>query len=145
MKILLAVDGSRYSKKAVAFLLANREKLLASERGDEASLHVINVQAIVPPRVRSVLGSEMVKKYHEEEARKVLRPIGKTLDAHNITHTADWVVGVAADEILRAAKRNKAHMIVMGTHGYGVMGRIIMGSVAQRVLEASPVPVLLIK
>lgn len=145
MKLLLAADGSRFSKKAVGFLLANRERLLSPERGEEVALHVINVQAIVPPRVRSVMGSEMVNKYHELEARKVLRPIGKTLDTHQIAHTADWVVGVAADEIVRAAKRKKVHMIVMGTHGYGVIGRIFMGSVAQRVLESSPVPVLLIK
>jgi nucleotide-binding universal stress UspA family protein len=36
-------------------------------------------------------------------------------------------------------------MIVMGTHGHGLLGRAMMGSVAQRVVTDSPVPVLLVR
>jgi nucleotide-binding universal stress UspA family protein len=54
-------------------------------------------------------------------------------------------VGVAPDEILKAARKQKAHLIVMGTHGRGLAGRILLGSVAQRVLAESDVPVLLVK
>jgi nucleotide-binding universal stress UspA family protein len=46
---------------------------------------------------------------------------------------------------VRAALAEKAQLIVMGTHGYGVVGRVVMGSVAQRVLAQSEVPVLLVK
>jgi nucleotide-binding universal stress UspA family protein len=48
-------------------------------------------------------------------------------------------------EIVKAAKRCKAQMIVMGTHGHGVIGRMLMGSVTQRVVTESMIPVLLIK
>jgi nucleotide-binding universal stress UspA family protein len=54
------------------------------------------------------------------------------------------VAGAPAEEILRAAKREKVHQIVMGTHGRGLLGQAVMGSVAQRVVSQSPVPVLLV-
>lgn len=44
-----------------------------------------------------------------------------------------------------AAHREKAHLIVMGTHGHGLLGRVLMGSVAQRVVADCDVPVLLVK
>jgi nucleotide-binding universal stress UspA family protein len=145
MKLLLAVDGSKYSKKALAFLLANRDRLLASERADHAALHVINVQVPIPPRAQNAVGSEIVKKYHEEESSKVLKPVCKFLDSHDIPYTSEWRAGHPAEEIVAAAKRRKSHMIVMGTHGRGALGRVLMGSVAQNVVAESNVPVLLIK
>lgn len=75
----------------------------------------------------------------------MLKPIRKFLDQHPITYRAEWVAGNAAAEILKTAKKNKAHMIVMGTHGHGVLGRIMMGSVAQRVVADSDIPVLLVQ
>jgi len=47
--------------------------------------------------------------------------------------------------VLNASRREKVHMIVMGTHGHGLLGRAVMGSVAQRVLTDAGVPVLLVK
>jgi nucleotide-binding universal stress UspA family protein len=55
------------------------------------------------------------------------------------------VVGSPTAEILRAAKREKAHLIVMGTHGQGLLSRALIGSVAQRVVAESETPVLLVK
>jgi nucleotide-binding universal stress UspA family protein len=54
-------------------------------------------------------------------------------------------VGSPSQEILRAAKKEKAHMIVMGTHGHGLISRALMGSVAQRVVADADIPVLLVK
>jgi nucleotide-binding universal stress UspA family protein len=146
MNILFAADGSKYTKKALAFLLANRERLLDQVADDDAtSLHILNVQYPVPPRARSVVGKNVVNHYHAEEADKVLAPIRKFLDRHGLTASQEWLVGAPSDEILSYAKRYDAHMIVMGTHGHGVLGRILMGSVAQRVVTDSSVPVLLVK
>jgi nucleotide-binding universal stress UspA family protein len=140
MKILLAADGSEYTKKALAFL-ATHETLC----GPSDDLLVINVQAPVPPRVKSMLGASAVKEYHLEEARKVLDPIERFLKRHDVTFRTMWVVGSPTDEILATAKREKSQMIVMGTRGHGVIGRALMGSVAQRVVTDCEVPVLLVK
>jgi nucleotide-binding universal stress UspA family protein len=140
VKILLAADGSKFTKKALAFLMTH-EGLTA----DGGELEVLNVQAPVPPRVKTMVGAGAVADYHREEARKVLDPIDRFLARHDVPFKSRWLVGHAADEIVRAAEQSKAAMIVMGTHGHGLFGRALMGSVAQKVLVESKIPVLLVK
>jgi nucleotide-binding universal stress UspA family protein len=145
MNIVLAADGSRYTKKALTFLLANDKQWLQAARGEPYGLHVLNVQTQIPPRARSAVGRDIVEHYYNEEASKVLGPIQKFLDKHGIAYTSEWLVGQAGEEIVKATKRHKAQIIVMGTHGHGAIGRLLMGSVAQRVVTGSAVPVLLVK
>jgi nucleotide-binding universal stress UspA family protein len=140
MKILLAADGSKLTKKALAFL-ATHETLC----GPKDQLTVLHVQSPVPPRVKASLGAAVVRDYHQDEAKKVLAPIERFLERHDINYRTTWVIGPPTDEILAMAKREKAQMIVMGTHGHGLIGRAIMGSVAQRVVTGATVPVLLVK
>ena len=140
MRIVLAADGSKFTKKALAFL-ATHESLA----GPDDEVVVVNVQPTIPPRVRSMVGAAAVASYHEEEAAKVLDPIRRFLDRHKITNRCEWKTGEPAAQILAAVARSKAHMIVMGTHGYGLIGRAVMGSVASRVLVDAQVPVLLVK
>jgi nucleotide-binding universal stress UspA family protein len=140
MKVLLAVDGSKYTKKALAFLTTH-DNLFAG--GDE--LVVLHVQAPVPPRVKTLVGANVVRDYHREEAQKVLEPIERFLKRHPIAFRTAWVVGPPSDEIVARADTEGVHMIVMGTHGRGFFGRVLMGSVAQRVLTEAKVPVLLVK
>jgi nucleotide-binding universal stress UspA family protein len=139
MKIVLAADGSQYTKKALAFLTAT------ALAGDGDEIVVVNVQPPLPPRVKTLVGSAAVADWHRAEAGKVLGPIDKYLARHNIAYTTRWVVGHAADEILKAAKKDKAQLIVMGTHGLGAIGRALMGSVAQKVVTGADIPVLLAK
>ena len=140
MKIVLAVDGSKCTKKALAFLVTHEN--LAGE-GDEVL--VLNVQPALPPRVRSAVGAQVATEYQTEEAEKVLKPISRFLDKHSVTYRTEWVVGQPAEQVLRAVKKFKAHIVVMGTHGHGLLGRAVMGSVAQKVVTESEVPVLLVK
>ena len=140
MKILLAADGSKYTKKALAFL-ANHESLVSSN--DE--LFVLNVQIQVPGRVRTMLGSAEVAAYHREEGDKVLNPIKKFLDKHTLSYRCASVVGHPVEEILKAAEKEKSHLIVMGTRGHGLIGRALIGSIAQRVVAECDIPVLLVK
>ena len=139
MKLLMAVDGSTYTKKALAFLVTH-EGLC----GPSDELLVLNVQAPIPGRVKRMVGAATVNDYHADEAGKVLKPIERFLAKHKIKYKAVWVIG-SANEVLNATRREKAHMIVMGTHGHGLLGRAVMGSVAQRVLTDAEVPVLLVK
>ncbi len=140
MRILLAADGSKFTKKALAFLSTHE-----SLAGPADELVVLHVQPALSPRVKSMLGSDAVREYQEEESAKVLKPIEKFLKNHSIPFTTQWVVGSPVVEIIGTAKKKKAHMIVMGTHGHGLLGRALMGSVAQRVVADSDLPVLLVK
>jgi nucleotide-binding universal stress UspA family protein len=140
MKLLLAADGSKFTKKALAFLVTH-ENLL----GPDDELVVLHVQPPVPPRVTTLAGATLVATYHREEAEKVLEPVKRFLARHEIAFTCSWVVGSPVAEILKAVKKQKCHMVVMGTHGHGLLGRALMGSVAQRVVTDCEVPVLLVK
>ena len=139
MKIVLAADGSSYTKKALAFLVTHSEIA-----GGDGHVVVVNVQPAVPPRVKSMVGASAVNDYHADEAAKVLKPIEKFLQRHDIAYTSRWAVGNPGVEIVKAAKKDKAQMIVMGTHGHGILGRALLGSVAQNVLTGCDIPVLLV-
>lgn len=140
MKILFAADGSKFTKKALAFL-ATHENLA----GPEDEVVVLHVQPPVPPRVKTMVGAGIVNDYYKDESAKVLDPITRFLKRHPAPYRTKWVVGAPSDEILKAATREKAHMIVMGTHGHGLISRALMGSVAQKVVADADIPVLLVK
>ena len=140
MKILLAADGSSYTKKALAFLVTHE-----GLAGSDGELVVLHVQAPMPPRIKTMVGAAAVKDYYSDESRKVLTPIERFLKRHDIPFRTAWTIGPPAAEVIKAARREKAHLIVMGTHGHGLLGRALMGSVAQNVLTESDVPVLLVK
>jgi nucleotide-binding universal stress UspA family protein len=140
MKIIVAVDGSKYSKKAIAYLTANREML-----GQDQAVMLLNVQPALPAHVTRFLDADTVNTYYAGEARKALASVEKLLKQQGISFTSKTVVGHAAQEIVSYAKKQKARLIVMGTHGHGALGRALMGSVAQKVVADSDLPVLLVQ
>lgn len=140
MRILFAADGSSYTKKALAFLVTHEG---LSGKNDE--LIVLNVQPSVAPRVKTMLGGDVVVAYHREEAEKVIEPIKAFLGRHTVPFRCVWVVGSPCDQILQAATAENVHLIVLGTHGHGLVARFFMGSIAQRVVARCEVPVLLVK
>ena len=139
MKILLAADGSECTRKAAAFLMTHAAML---EGGEVLLLHV---QPILPPRVEGFVGHQTMEDYHREEAAKVLEPLAAFVRRHEVPMRTRWLVGRPAQEIVKVAREEGAHLVVMGTHGYGMVGRALLGSVAQDVVTRSDVPVLLVQ
>lgn len=140
MKVLLAVDGSKYTKKMLAYLTTH-ENLL----GVAPEFIVLNVQPAVPASAAKIVGNATVVEYHHAESEAVINPVAKFLDRHQMSYTSGSRVGHAADEILRAAKKSNVDLIVMGSRGRGTIGTLLLGSVAQSVLSASEVPVMVIR
>lgn len=140
MKVLLAVDGSDDTKKMLAYLTTHEDLL-----GAKPQFVVLNVQPAIPSRAAKVAGKEMVDEFHRAEAELVLAPVAKYLERHNANYTSSYRVGHAADEILRAAKKSKVDLIVMGSRGRRGIGSLLLGSVAQSVLSASEVPVMVVR
>jgi nucleotide-binding universal stress UspA family protein len=140
MKILVPVDGSQFTKKALAFVVTHDGIC-----GPQDEVFILHVQPPVPPRVKTMLGADAVHTYHLEEAERVLAPVREFMKRHPVQFKAEWKVGSPAAEILAAANQHGAQLIVMGTHGHGLLGRALMGSIAQRVVTGCEVPVLLVK
>ena len=140
MNILLAVDGSTYTKRMLAYL-ATHSELFANGN----SYAVLTVQSQLPPRARAAVGRAVVDQYQLEEAEKVLSPVSKFLLRHGINAKTTWKVGHAGDTIAKFAESDKFDLLVMGSHGHGTLANLVMGSVATAVLAHCKVPVLLVR
>ena len=140
MKILLAVDGSAYTKKMLAYLTTH-DSLFSADH----SYTIFTAQPQLPPRARAAVGKEIVDKYHTEEAEKIVAPVSKFLARHGIEAKSQWKVGPAGETLAKVAESGKFDLIVMGSHGHGALGNLVMGSVATQVLAHCGVPVLLVR
>ena len=140
MKILLAIDGSPYTKKMLAYLTTH-EELMAGTHEYTA----LTVQTPLPPRARAALGKAVVDQYYAEQGEKVLGPVDKYLKHHGINFTAAVKVGPAGETIAKVAETGGFDLIMMGTQGHGALGKLVMGSVSTQVLASCQVPVLLVR
>lgn len=140
MKILLAVDGSEYTRKMLDYLRANRALF---DTGHGYTL--FNAQPPLPPHARAALGATVVHDYHEEEALKVLQPALEALAAQGLQADRAWKMGPPGDTIAEFARTGGYDLILMGSHGHGALARLVMGSVTTQVLAQCIVPVLLIR
>lgn len=140
MKVLLAVDGSKHTKKMLAYL-STHDGLL----GAKPSYVVLNVQLPIPPRAARAVGKEIVQSYHHAESESVLNPVCKFLDMHDASYKVKTTVGHPADEVLKAAEKEKVDLIVMGSRGHGGIKSMLLGSVAQKVLAHAEVPVMVVR
>lgn len=139
MKILLAVDGSPYTKKMLAYLTTHELFTLGND------YTVFTVQPVLPPRARAAVGKEIVDQYYSEEAEKILAPVSKFLLRHGIDAKSSWKTGHAGETIAKFADSGKFDLLIMGSHGHGTLVNLVMGSVATAVLAHCKVPVLLVR
>jgi len=140
MKILLAVDGSLYTKKMLAYLTTHDELFTANN-----DYTVLTVQPELPRRARAAVGKEAVDKYYTEETQRILKPVAKFLLRHGINAKTTWKVGLVGESIAQFADSGKFDLVIMGSHGHGTVLNLVMGSVATRVLASCEVPVLLMR
>ena len=140
MKVLLAVDGSSYTKKMLAYLTTHEEFLAG-----DAEFTVLTVMPALPARARAAVGKETVDAYYADEAAKVLDPVVKFLTRHGLKIKTASKVGAAGETIAKVADAGKFDLLMMGSHGNSALGNLVMGSVATKVLAGCSVPVLLVR
>lgn len=140
MRLLVAVDGSAFTKRMLGYLAAQSEWLLS---GHEVTL--LTVVAPVPPRAAATLDREVLKSYYDDEAEKVFKPVRTLFGKQGFEATFLSKVGHAAETIAKTAKTGTFELIVMGSHGHGSLANLVMGSVATRVLAECKTPTLLVR
>lgn len=140
MKILVAVDGSAFTKRMLAYLAAHDEWL-----GGRHEYTVVHAVPAVPARAATVLDKQVLLDYYDAEAEKVIKPIRQFFDKQGIKASYVNKVGVAADTIAGAADKGKFDLLMMGSHGHGTLGNLVMGSVTTKVLASCKTPVLLVR
>ena len=140
MKIMIAFDGSDYTKRMLDYLAAGDE--IFGPRHDYTVIHSVHA---VPRTAPSYFGTTAVKRHYEAEAGAVLEPVRAFLDVHGIE--AEYVdkVGQAAPRIAELAEEGRFDLLVMGSRGHGNRANLLLGSVATKVLALCTIPVLLVR
>jgi len=142
-RILVAVDGSPTSKRA----LREAVRLTKSSHAVLRIVHVVDVVNInAETSADQNAYEESLRKVGErtlKEAAAVARKTGVAAEARLLeVHSMNERV---ADEIGREAKKWRADVIVVGTHGRSGLRHLLLGSVAESVIRIAPKPVLLIR
>ena len=138
--ILVAVDGSSFTKRMLAYLAAHDDWL-----GKHHEYAVLHVAPALPPRAASVLDKRVLKDYYAEEADKVFKPIRSFFDKQGIQSEYIAKVGAAGDVIADVAEKGKYDLLMMGSHGHGTLGKLVLGSVSTKVMAHCATPVLIIR
>lgn len=140
MKILLAVDGSPYTKRMLAWL-ANHEEWLR----DPNHFTVLTVTLPIPPHAASMFPADDLKAYYAGAGEGVFKPIRKFLAKHDVATDYVAKVGHAPEVIAKTADKGKYDLVMMGSHGHGNLMNLVTGSVATKVLAGCKTPVLLVR
>jgi nucleotide-binding universal stress UspA family protein len=139
--VLVPTDGSAGSDRIVEHAAA-----LADEHG--ATLHllyVVNTASFANLPMESSF--EGIAATLEEEGRTTLEDAAATAQEVSPGVAVEQVIreGSPAVEIVEYARDGDCDVVAMGTHGRGGLNRILLGSVAERVVRNSPVPVLTVR
>ena len=134
-RILVATDLSPASETAVAQAVRIA--------GDcSAALDVLYVREAYPAMAYAA-APESVYWAYVEDARRRLEQCVPSASAHNVRFLVRE--GTADEEIVKVSREEKADLIVMGAHGRRGMDRLLLGSVAARVIAQAGCPVLTVR
>ena len=140
MKILVAVDGSEISLRAVKFVISLNRELAKPAR--------VTLLAVDPPPfpgVETRIGAAATRELHEESLERCLKDARRSLSRAKLELNERGEVGDIAQTILAVAKKDKIDLIVLGSHGRGAVKGILLGSVSSKVIAQSDIPVTIVR
>ena len=140
MKILLAVDGSEFTRRMLDYLASHPDMF-----GAGIEFTALTVSAPITPGALSMLPKEFVRSYYSDAAREVLDPVQSFFTEHGWTLKTEARVGHASDVITEVAASGQFDMVVMGSHGRTGLMKVVIGSVVSQVLARSGVAVLIVR
>jgi nucleotide-binding universal stress UspA family protein len=140
MKILVAADGSTFTKRMLAYIAAHDEWL-----GAHHAYTVLTVVPPVPARAAAVLSKDVLESYYSDESDKVFKPIREFFAQKGLQTEFVTRHGHAAEAIAALADEGRYDLLMLGSHGHSALGNLVMGSVATKVVAHCGVPVLLVR
>jgi nucleotide-binding universal stress UspA family protein len=140
-KILVAIDGSDTALRALEFAVQQ------AQHAPPAELHVLTVQPTLSNYTAAEIyvTAERIKKAATDRANAVLKAAAERLEPSGCSFKLEQLDGEPAETITQRAAELGCESITMGTHGLSSLGILLMGSVAQRVVHHTTVPVTLVK
>lgn len=143
-KILVPIDGSTTSNRG----LAEAVKLAKSQKAVLLVLHVVDENIVTQSALGGGYFIEGLLEGLLENGKKILAKAVLEAKRQGVKVQPVLIedIGVAVSEVIVAqAKKLKADVIVIGTHGRRGVSRLLMGSDAEGVVRAATVPVLLVR
>ena len=143
-RVLHPTDFSKASNAAFA-------RSLAEARENRSQLVLVHVMSPVMPMAGAGEGYvspsvyDQMSKSARAWAQKQMNRLLARAKTARVRARGMLLEGVAHEQIVRAAKRQRADLIVMGTHGRTGMARFFLGSVAARVAATASCPVLTVR
>jgi nucleotide-binding universal stress UspA family protein len=147
-RVLVPLDGSKVGEAAIPAIEQLVDKLA---KGTKVEVILIGVMTLLRHWV--VVGEASAPvSYTEEELRlikqnveKYLVKTGESLKKRGVAVRTIVSTGNAADEIIKAVDDTKADLLAMSTHGRSGLRRLAFGSVTDKVLHRSHIPVLMVR
>lgn len=138
-RILAGIDGSPEAEAA-----ADKAAELAQKLG--ASLQLVYVVPPNPPPGPAVYVAENERSEFERDyAAALLRQFELRFAQNGVAVEVTTALGPIADTIADLARTSGAGLVVVGHRGRGTVRRVLLGSVADRLVQISPVPVLVVR
>src|SRR2546429_168693 len=131
-RILYATDFSSYANQAYFHAIA-----LAEQHGASLLVAFVYTPGFAPPG--GTCGEQADRDYWRGQLEQI-RPLNSRIPVEHV-----FLEGDPAAELVRYGNENQVSLIVMGTHGRTGVERLLMGSVAERVLRDARCSVLVVK
>jgi nucleotide-binding universal stress UspA family protein len=149
--VLVALDGSAPAERVMAHAEAfamSFHSTITLVRATVAAETLLAETATAEPisgDVAPLIDPTPIVEGDRDEAVQYLDRMARRLRTHGVTVNTEHPEGPADQEIVDRAKALKVDLIMMTTHGRGGLGRILFGSVADKVLRHASCPVLIIR
>lgn len=143
-RILVPVDGSATSSRG----LQEAIKLAQLTGAHLRLIHIVDEIALATGlEAATMMTGDMMELLREGGARLLAKAKARAEKAGVPTDTVlgDSLAGRICDQVVAQAKRWRADLIVLGTHGRRGVGRVLLGSDAEMIVRLAPVPVLLVR
>lgn len=141
MKIVHPTDFSSGAEQA-------REEAIQLAQRLGAELILLHVSVETPAYGEELIGMGAVQRIYDAQRKWAQKTLDEQVAAgrdHGVAVRGRISVGSPHAEIVKAAQEEGADLIVMGTHGRSGLDRLLLGSVADRVIRAAPCPVLTVR
>lgn len=140
-RLVMPVDGSKSSLKSARFGL----RLAGHENSEVIAVHVIDEENAADLALYSDRPVEEILERMRRSGESYIGEVQEIARRHRVRFASEVRVGIPHRAILALAAEREADLIVMGTVGRKGPRRVLIGSVTERVIEQSPVPVLVVK
>lgn len=138
-RILVPTDGSEGVKRAVLHAL----DLAKSHGATVHAVYVVNTAGFTGLPMES--SWEGIDEMLRSDAEAALETVREFAEARDVPIETRVLEGSPHREIVRYAEQGDCDLVVMGTHGRGGIDRLLLGSVAEKVVRSSNVPVMTVR